>query len=295
MSEEGWLILKFTPHERGYMDRICIGKNKIFFAELKSFTGKPKPLQIKQASKLSELGHDVIIYNGKKIYYMGAITNDHQRFLSFSGGKIVERVPADTPNATERKLERGSNAGKIIHELKYDGWKAYITNIEVKDSDYGQFLNIHIDEKDGSDPVILTCSLFKSDIAARFLKCLPYIDPSRETSFSVFPSTSPNGFTSTALVLYQDGKSVKQYWNQDNPRDLPSWEKLGNGDWDNSKERLHLWEWAEKWLAKHKEILQNIIVPAVVQQTSQTMNAPVEKIEAQQNNQSIETEEELPF
>ncbi len=68
VRKAGGLCLKFvSPGWSGAPDRLCLlPKGKMVFVEVKRPGGKPRPLQIKRARQLRELGFDVMVVDGKE-------------------------------------------------------------------------------------------------------------------------------------------------------------------------------------------------------------------------------------
>jgi hypothetical protein len=53
-------------------------------------------------------------------------------YLNISEGKIVQRVPAGTPNAESRAKKDGT----LIYELRYSFISAVITSISIRESEF---------------------------------------------------------------------------------------------------------------------------------------------------------------
>ncbi len=65
-------------------------------------------------------------------------SNRTSKIVTIVKGKFTIRLPegADDPNAVERTLEKGANAGKVIKELQYTGIEGLIKSSYVSARSY---------------------------------------------------------------------------------------------------------------------------------------------------------------
>jgi hypothetical protein len=150
-------------------------------------------------------------------------------YLSIADGKIVRRFKEPTANSKQRT----SKTGKIVHEESYDFVSGIITDISTKDSEYGKFWNVRL--QDGHDTYVLQFQ-YSGGNASSFLKAIPNADLAKE--IKIKPRVEMNGDKKrTTVMLIQDDTIIRWKWTKDNPGDLPSLKKVkvkGVEQWDDS-------------------------------------------------------------
>jgi hypothetical protein len=150
-------------------------------------------------------------------------------YLSIADGKIVRRFKEPTANSKQRT----SKTGKIVHEESYDFVSGIITDISTKDSEYGKFWNVRL--QDGSDTYVLQFQ-YSGGNASSFLKAIPNADLAKE--IKIKPRVEMNGDKKrTTVMLIQHDTIIRWKWTKDNPGDLPSLKKVkvkGVEQWDDS-------------------------------------------------------------
>lgn len=170
---------------------------------------------------------------------MGANVKEKREFYSISAGRVVKKVPEGTENA----VERTSSKGNVSYVLEYGSLNGTITSLSVRDTDFGMFLNIGM--QDGIDQFTLSLNL-KSKLFSRFAKTLPNIDLEKEIYIGAFPGDPlPNGGIESIISFNQDRMKVEQYYTKDTPHDLPAPTKtveMGKDKWDYSKQNNFLYE-----------------------------------------------------
>ena len=169
------------------------------------------------------------------------------KYLNFMGGKFVERVSENTTGATARELEKGKNAGQIVHELHYDTYEGQIYNIETEASEYGVRLHLFIDISTEDEPeskVKLSLPL-SSGPAKGFLSRLPALDLVKDVVLKgYYIKNEQSGRFNSYLVPYQEGQKIAPVYTRDNPNGLPGMKKIkvkGNEVWDDT-EQLEFYE-----------------------------------------------------
>lgn len=165
--------------------------------------------------------------------------NDRQFYQVF-GGTFRTRVPEGTPDALERKLEKGPNAGKMVYEREVKALFGYIESVAIEDSDYGKQVKITLDKnEDGKNP-ILTFGVESKD-GRDILKKLPGIDYSKEVRIMPYrftPNDKPDEISGISIFQQDDeGKytvKIENFFfdpvNKTYLHDFPTI------DWDNSDE-----------------------------------------------------------
>lgn len=150
-------------------------------------------------------------------------------YLSIADGKIVRRFKEPTANSKQRT----SKTGKIVHEESYDFVSGIITDISTKDSEYGKFWNVRL--QDGSDTYVLQFQ-YSGGNASSFLKAIPNADLTKP--ITIKPRSEMNGDKKrTTVMLIQDDTIIRWKWTKENPGTLPGLKKVkvkGVEQWDDS-------------------------------------------------------------
>ncbi len=146
-------------------------------------------------------------------------------FVSIIDSKFTVRVQEGTPEAEERKLTKGKNAGTVVHELRYSSLSGIIKKIEYVKKQFGNFIEIVIaDDKD------YTLQIPWESFTARdnFIKRLPNIILSDEVEFVVFKDDKGR----MVFLIKQYNIWVPPAFTKDNPNGMPPAKKDAKGDWD---------------------------------------------------------------
>lgn len=161
---------------------------------------------------------------------MAVGNNSNAAFYSISNGKICRQFK----NATEKSIERVTKTGKTVHEEFYDFMDGIIVNIDTKDSDYGKFWMITLQDETGNYVLQMP---YSSGYSASFLKTLPNVDLSSKVKF--IPKLTIEGDKKkTTLFINQHGKALKHAYTRENPNGLPELKKIrvkGKEQWDDSE------------------------------------------------------------
>ena len=164
------------------------------------------------------------------VTHMGAIqSNSAVIYLSISDGKICRRVQSPTPTSKTRETKDG----RTVHEEHFRGWEGLITDIQVRETDYGKEWNVTI-EDDGEKAVLQF--KYSSGYATSFLKALPNVNLNDRVSL-IPQMVEINGKKRSTLFLNQGGTAVKWYFTKDNPNGCPGMKKIkikGVESWDDS-------------------------------------------------------------
>ena len=163
-------------------------------------------------------------------------------YLSVSDGKIVRRFKEPTAQSKPRT----NKLGNTVHEETYDYVEGMITGITVRDSDYGKFWNVNI--QDGSDAYILQFQ-YSGGNANSFLKSIPNADLRKP--IRIRPAVEIDGDKKRSkLFLVQDDKALRWFWTKENPGKMPSLKKIkikGVEQWDDSD----MMEFLEAYVKEH--------------------------------------------
>lgn len=160
---------------------------------------------------------------------MGAINKNSAVYLTISDGKICRRVQSPT----ETSKQRVTKDGKLVHEEHYHGWIGKITDIQVRESEYGKDWNVTIN--DGEGAAILQFK-YSSGYAASFLKALPNVN--LDAPVTLTPKVTIDGEKKrTTLFISQNGTPIKWAFTKDNPNGCPGLKQIkvkGQNTWDDS-------------------------------------------------------------
>ena len=163
-------------------------------------------------------------------------------YLSVSDGKIVRRFKEPTAQSKART----NKLGNTVHEESYDFVEGMITAIKVRDTDYGKYWCVSI--QDGSDNYILQFQYIGGN-ANCFLKSIPNADLRKP--IKIRPAVEIDGDKKRSkLFLVQDDKALRWFWTKDNPGEMPSLKKIkikGVEQWDDSD----MMEFLEAYVSEH--------------------------------------------
>jgi len=163
-------------------------------------------------------------------------------YLSVSDGKIVRRFKEPTAQSKART----NKMGNTVHEESYDYVEGMITGITVRDSDYGKFWCVNI--QDGADAYILQFQ-YSGGNANSFLKSIPNADLRKP--IRIRPAVEIDGDKKRSkLFLVQDDKALRWFWTKENPGQMPNLKKIkikGVEQWDDSD----MMEYLESYVKEH--------------------------------------------
>jgi hypothetical protein len=156
-------------------------------------------------------------------------------YLQISNGKLVRSFSSPT----QKSVSRTNKVGKEVHEEFYDSLTGYVKGISTKETEYGKFWVINVN--DGENDYTLSTN-YSGGYAVSFLKAIPNADLSRV--MTITPKIMVDGDKrNSVMFINQDGKGLKHYWTKDNPGQLPNLEKIkikGKDTWDDSKRLEYL-------------------------------------------------------
>jgi hypothetical protein len=176
---------------------------------------------------------------------LGKRQNANTVFLNIVGGKITQRVNKDTEGAKERILAKGPKAGTPVYELEHDFVSGKIVHCEIKESDYGDQIELKL--RDGDDFYVLTVNWDYARLRDAIVKRLPNIDVAKPVEISCFPDREDG---QPAFFIRQDGEVVKYAFTRDNPNGLPEPTKKvvkGKEEWVWDEPENFLWDKAQEW------------------------------------------------
>lgn len=170
--------------------------------------------------------------------------------ITLFNDKLTLRVPEGTPGAYSRKLSKGKNEGKLVWEKQFKQLQGMLVGGRVHDFDTYSSVVATVDAGGTLYDLMMT---FGQAAATAFIKMLPNIDPSKPITVFAFKGDGER----TALIVKQNGATVKWAFTKDNPNGMPAPVKrkaVKNGkpcevwDWDAPEEFLR--KLAEDYFAR---------------------------------------------
>lgn len=136
------------------------------------------------------------------------------RFISIlSDGLFHETVPANTECAILREYELKDGTKGSKHELLYKELEGEIVNIQFRDGDYGEQVQITV--RDNDEDITISQGVgtnFGEDI----LKKLPSIQFEKRAKFAPYAFTDESEKERRGVTIYQDGEKVSShFWDSE--------------------------------------------------------------------------------
>lgn len=175
-----------------------------------------------------------------------------QTFVTIVAGKFTMRLQDgdNNPDAVERVLEKGPNAGKTVKELQFTHLDGEIKGCEMDTE--SQYPSFNILMADGDEAFKLQISL-ESQYFAQVAKRLPNLDPTKNTVFGLgFDKDANKGKGKHFLFIQQGGESIHMAYTKDDPNGMPPptmTEVRGQDKWDFSEQENFLYDVAVDWIA----------------------------------------------
>lgn len=179
-------------------------------------------------------------------------TASKQTFVTIVGGRFTVRLQDgdNNPDAVERVLEKGQNAGKTVRELQFTHLDGIIQSGEMHRSDFGTDFTLNM--VDGEEAFKLQIPL-DSQYFGQVAKRLPNLDPTKRVVFGLgYDKERQKNF----LFIQQDGSSIHMNFTKDNPNGMPPPVKKtvkGVEKWDFEEQENFLYDVAIDWLASLDE------------------------------------------
>ena len=169
-------------------------------------------------------------------------SNRTSKIVTIVRGRFTIRLPegADDPNAVERTLEKGANAGKVIKELQYTGIEGMIQSSYVDESDFGTNFVTELEDDEGAR-FKLQIPL-DSQFFGQYAKRMPNIDKSKALFLGIgYDRERERHF----LYAKQNGDKVLMNFTKENPNGMPPPTKKtvkGKEVWDWEEQENFLYE-----------------------------------------------------
>ena len=145
-------------------------------------------------------------------------SNRTSKIVTIVRGKFTIRLPEgiDDPNAVERTLEKGANAGKVIKELQYTGIEGVIKGAYVDESDFGTNFVTELEDDEGSRfklqiPV-------DSQFFGQYAKRIPNIVKDKALFLGLGYDRERERYF---LYAKQEGNKVPMKFTKDEPHNMP--------------------------------------------------------------------------
>lgn len=184
-------------------------------------------------------------------------TSNNSKIVTIVKGKFTIRLPegADEPNAVERTLEKGANAGKVVKELQYTGIEGTIERCYVDESEYGaNFITELVDDENARFKLQIPLD---SQFFGQYAKRMPNIDTTQPLFLGLgYDRERERNF----LYARQGEDKVGMAYTKENPNGLPEPTKKtvkGKEVWDWEEQENFLYEVAMDFAAS----LENYDVP----------------------------------
>jgi hypothetical protein len=153
-------------------------------------------------------------------------------FFSLSNGKVVRQFA----NCTANSVERLNKNLRPVHEEFYDFLDGVLTDIFVKENDFGKFWVVVLSDVTSKLRQQLQFG-YSSGYAVGFLKALPNVDV--EHPLTIIPYAKKDGDKlKTTVFLKQFNTTLKWFYTKEHPNELPALKKIrvkGKNLWDDSK------------------------------------------------------------
>lgn len=177
-------------------------------------------------------------------------SSNSSKIVTIVRGKFTIRLPegSDDPNAVERTLEKGVNAGKVVKELQYTGIEGKIIRCYTDESEYGSNYITELEDDEGSrfKLQIPVDNIFFSQYAKR----MPNIDTEKPLFLGIgYDRESDRNF----LFARQNGEKVPMAYTKDNQNGMPQPTKKtvkGKEIWDWEEQENFLYEVAMDFSGK---------------------------------------------
>ena len=127
-------------------------------------------------------------------------------YLSIIQGTLRQQVDENHEGAIKREYEK-DGVKKTKWELHFKSWFGYIVDLVVKETDYGEILNIVFED------AILTVNV-ESKYFQDVVRKLVGANMHKEFTFSPF-DWEENGKRRTGVSIEQDGEKIKSYFYND--------------------------------------------------------------------------------
>ena len=133
-------------------------------------------------------------------------------YLSIVGGDFSQKVEEGTPNAVRREYKLKNGTQGVKYEIIHKGWFGIIRDIKLKQTDFGEVVNVFFDDAIVS---IQTDSRYFSDFAKKIMSA----NLEEKIFLSPFDFESDDGKRIIGMSVIQNGtKLTNYYWDTENEK-----------------------------------------------------------------------------
>lgn len=122
-----------------------------------------------------------------------------------SDGSIRVRVNETTPEAVKREYETPKGEKGEKWELVYQSLSGLINSLEIKDTEYGQMINLEV------DGIVLSLNT-ESSYAQDLMKKLPNVEMEYPVELTPYSFTGDNGRNMRGITVMQNGLKIMTYF-----------------------------------------------------------------------------------
>ena len=153
------------------------------------------------------------------------------------------------PEGTEGAKSRTNKTGKTVWELSYSGLKGIVTNLEIKDTDYGKQMEVSM--VDGKEKYCLTIPV-QSSFFSHFAGKVGNVNLDKLVEIKPFKLYSDQKNRDIAgLNFYQDGKVAWFISKENQPKDYPEY-PTGKGESEFKIWQIKKSEWEINYIKTFK-------------------------------------------
>ena len=196
-------------------------------------------------------------------------SNRTSKIVTIVRGKFTIRLPegVDDPNAVERTLEKGANAGKVIKELQYTGIEGVIKGAYVDESDFGTNFVTELEDDEGSRFKLQIP--IDSQFFGQYAKRIPNIVKDKSLFLGLgYDRERERHF----LYAKQEGNKVPMKFTKDEPNNMPPpVQKTVKGKtvWDWEEQENFLYEIAIDFAGSFESAVDKVVETFNAKEVSQ--------------------------
>jgi len=150
-------------------------------------------------------------------------------YVTCANGVFSKRVPEPTKGSITRKIEKGPNIGKEIHEEHFEYFEGQLVSITTNESEnYGKqwVFKFDISETPSDKKFVVYQVGYDNGYAINILSRLPNANLEKDIRMSAYAFTDENGKEKKGITLFQEGKKIQPAYTKDAPNGLPQMKKV---------------------------------------------------------------------
>jgi len=162
-------------------------------------------------------------------------------YLTIIGGKFAQTVEKGTLGAVTRQKTKGKNAGQDTWELHHDRVSGKIKEMKIEKKDFGEYLDIHIEDVGEKYIVSLPVESRYFDSFCAKIGCA---DLHTSIELAPFSFEGKEGNKIIGMNIYQNGNpradekgKLPYFFSKENPmgKPFPKEEKMGDREYKSFK------------------------------------------------------------